>query len=450
MDYHDWSDLGNDIRRMVDDAVNSGNFQRLDENIRRTVTDGLENLSDSLKKGVEGFTGENRGQGMPGSRNTGASSGPAGGASRQAGGHFGGGGGSSRPGGMNAGNGRNPAAYGNAGGPYGNACGFLSQNPLFAKTFGIRAGGVALLAIGCTIAGGCLIALLVFLIMNLAGLAGTILTAMSGVLVVILIAAAAIAWAGRGFLGKAKRFDRYVEALKGRTYCSIDELAAQVGKSRRFVKNDLQKMILSRWFKQGHLDRQETCLIVSEETYGQYLESEKQLELRRKEEQERAQKAREENEGLSEEVRRMMEAGKAYIEKIEQSNDAIPGEEISNKISHMQTIVERIFERVKEYPDCADELRRFMDYYLPTTVKLLDAYEELDRQPVQGENIRNGKQEIEKTLDTLNLAFEKLLDSLFEDTAWDVATDISVLQTMLAQEGLTEQKLKAEKSVCPP
>ena len=87
-----------------------------------------------------------------------------------------------------------------------------------------------------------------------------------------------------------------------------------------------------------------------------------------------------------------------------------------------------------------------MDYYLPTTVKLLDAYEELDRQPVQGENIRNGKQEIEKTLDTLNLAFEKLLDSLFEDTAWDVATDISVLQTMLAQEGLTEQKLKAEKS----
>ena len=78
-------------------------------------------------------------------------------------------------------------------------------------------------------------------------------------------------------------------------------------------------------------------------------------------------------------------------------------------------------------------------------MKLLDAYEELDRQPVQGENIRNGKLEIEKTLDTLNLAFEKLLDSLFEDTAWDVATDISVLQTMLAQEGLTEQKLKAEK-----
>ena len=416
MDYHDWSDLGNDIRRMVDDAVNSGDFRRLDENIRRTVTDGLGNLGGSLRKGMESFTGENRKQDTSGSWNAGGPSQPAGGSSRAAGGP-------SRP-----------------------AGGFLSQSPLYARTFGTRAGGVALLAIGCTIAGGCLIALLVFLIMHLAGVAGTILTAMTGTLIVILIASAAAAWAGKRFLGKAKRFDRYVEALKGRTYCNIEELAAQVGKSRRFVKNDLQKMISSRWFKQGHLDRQGTCLIVSEETYRQYLESERQLELRRKEEQERAKKVQEENEGLSAEVREMMEAGRAYIEKIERSNDAIPGEEISNKISHMQTIVERIFERVKEYPDCARELRRFMDYYLPTTVKLLDAYEELDRQPVQGENIRNGKQEIEKTLDTLNLAFEKLLDSLFEDTAWDVATDISVLQTMLAQEGLTEQKLKAEKS----
>ena len=79
-----------------------------------------------------------------------------------------------------------------------------------------------------------------------------------------------------------------------------------------------------------------------------------------------------------------------------------------------------------------------MQYYLPTTVKLLEAYEQLDKQPVQGENIRNSKREIEKTLDTLNVAFEKLLDSLFQDTAWDVSSDISVLQTRLAQEGLTE------------
>ena len=81
-------------------------------------------------------------------------------------------------------------------------------------------------------------------------------------------------------------------------------------------------------------------------------------------------------------------------------------------------------------------------YYLPTTIKLLQAYQDLDAQPVQGENIISSKKEIEKTLDTLNMAFEKLLDDLFQETAWDVSTDISVLHTMLAQEGLTEDGLK--------
>ena len=83
-----------------------------------------------------------------------------------------------------------------------------------------------------------------------------------------------------------------------------------------------------------------------------------------------------------------------------------------------------------------------MEYYLPTTVKLLDAYQQLESQPIQGENIRNSRKEIEQTLDTLNVAFEKLLDSLFEDVAWDVSSDISVLHTMLAQEGLTGNDFK--------
>ena len=93
--------------------------------------------------------------------------------------------------------------------------------------------------------------------------------------------------------------------------------------------------------------------------------------------------------GLSDEVKEMIETGNNYIAQIKKSNDAIPGEEISGKISHMQVIVEKIFQRVKEHPEFAPDLHKFMEYYLPTTVKLLDAYEELDRQPVQGENIKN-------------------------------------------------------------
>ena len=91
-----------------------------------------------------------------------------------------------------------------------------------------------------------------------------------------------------------------------------------------------------------------------------------------------------------------------------------------------------------------------MDYYLPMTVKLLRAYADMDAQPVQGDTILSSKREIEDTLDTLNRAFEKLLDELFQDTALDVSSDISVLQTLLAQEGLTEDgltQLKKEKNL---
>ena len=137
-------------------------------------------------------------------------------------------------------------------------------------------------------------------------------------------------------------------------------------------------------------------------------------------------------------VQEVLDKGNEFLDKIHRSNDAIPGEEISAKISRMELIVEKIFERAQKHPEIIPDLKKLMNYYLPMTVKLLDAYEEMDQQPVQGENIQASKKEIEDTLDTLNQAFEKLLDSVFQDTAWDVSSDISVLHTLLAQEGLTD------------
>ena len=82
-----------------------------------------------------------------------------------------------------------------------------------------------------------------------------------------------------------------------------------------------------------------------------------------------------------------------------------------------------------------------MDYYMPTTWKLLDAYRSFENEPIQSDNILRTKKEIEDTLDTINAAFEKLLDDLFQTTAWDISSDISVLNTMLAQEGLKEDDI---------
>ena len=87
-----------------------------------------------------------------------------------------------------------------------------------------------------------------------------------------------------------------------------------------------------------------------------------------------------------------------------------------------------------------------MNYYLPTTTKLVDAYQELYDQPAAGENMAGTKKEIEDTLDTINFAFEKLLDRFFQDTAWDISTDITVMKTMLAQEGLMDDSLKKSTS----
>ena len=141
----------------------------------------------------------------------------------------------------------------------------------------------------------------------------------------------------------------------------------------------------------------------------------------------------------------MLDKGNAFLSEIRRCNDAIPGEEISRKISRMETIVQRIFQRVENHPEIVPDLKKLMNYYLPMTVKLLNAYAEMDAQPVQGETILSSKREIEAALDTLNQAFDKLLDDLFADTALDVSSDISVLQTLLAQEGLTDDGMRSAK-----
>lgn len=252
---------------------------------------------------------------------------------------------------------------------------------------------------------------------------------------------------------RIERFKTYVAAIGQREYCNISELAAKVGKTAKTVVKDIEYMNKKRWFVQGHLDKQKTCLMVTDKMYTQYcqLEEQKLLQQQKTQQEEAKQKEQQRKEwesknayrkGLSPEVQKVIIQGEEYVRKIRECNDAIPGEEISEKIYRIEMLVDKIFDRVEQNPKCISDIRKLMEYYLPTTVKLLEAYAEMDAQPTGGENIQTAKQEIEATLDTLNIAFEKLLDSLFQETAWDVSSDISVLNTMLAQEGLKEDGLK--------
>ncbi len=124
------------------------------------------------------------------------------------------------------------------------------------------------------------------------------------------------------------------------------------------------------------------------------------------------------------------------LQELRRLNDAIPGDEMSDKISRLEAVSARIFEQAEHNPDKLPQMRKFMDYYLPTSLKLLRTYAELDAQGVEGENIRLSKQRIEKTMDTLVVAFENQLDQLFSADALDVSADIEVMENMLRADGL--------------
>ena len=125
-------------------------------------------------------------------------------------------------------------------------------------------------------------------------------------------------------------------------------------------------------------------------------------------------------------------------------NDNIPDEKISDQIDHLEEVTRKIIDQVVEQPKKLPQIRKFMDYYLPTTLKLLNAYDRMSGAGVSGENIDTTLAKVEGMMRTIVAAFEKQLDSLYGAEALDISTDITVLENMMAREGLTEQPLKAE------
>lgn len=264
-----------------------------------------------------------------------------------------------------------------------------------------------------------------------------------GVLFAFFLFSTLMALRGVKLRKRVRRFKKYVRQLKGRTYCSIKELASHIGETDKFVAKDLRKMINLDMFPEGHIDKDETYLMLNYEVYEHFLRSQEGFN-KRKEEEIIRQKEDEEKvkDSSSKELKDAIEDGRRYIMKIKEANDAIPGEEISRKLDRLEQVTEKIFNYVEKHPEQLPELNKLMNYYLPITLKLVNSYREFDAQPVQGENIMTAKNEIQDTLDTINIAFENLLDNLFHDMAFDISTDISVLETMLSQEGLTEKDFK--------
>ena len=415
---NDWEHFGEEIKQTIQDAIDTKDYSRLNQMVSDTVNHAMDCVSAGIKNG--GWYRDPK-TGQPlyrNKKNTG-----------------------SRSGAENQGYRPNQESKMSEMRNY-------SQNrpvpvtPRYLKGTSVKIGGTFLAATGAVFG----LTSVIFLIITLIGSLITAFDVVSGLIIgifaVAFISFAVMTYVGVDMVRTVGRFRQYVSVLRDREFCDIKEIASATGRDVRKVLKDVKKMITKGWFCQGHLDEKESCLMVSEQAWNQYTALMEDMKQRKAEEQAAQKKMREEYDRLSPEVQKIVQAGDEYVRRIKAANDAIPGEVISAKISRMELLVDRIFDRVEQNPDSVNDMRRMMDYYLPTTMKLLEAYEELDAQPVQGENIISSKKEIEDTIDTLNIAFEKLLDSLFQDTAWDVSSDISVLHTMLAQEGLTEDGLK--------
>ncbi len=117
-------------------------------------------------------------------------------------------------------------------------------------------------------------------------------------------------------------------------------------------------------------------------------------------------------------------------------NDSIRDEKISAQIDRLEDTTKKIIDYVVEHPQKLPQIRKFMNYYLPTTLKLLNAYDRMGAVGVSGSNIDGTMGKIETMLDTIVVAFGKQLDALFGDEALDISTDITVMENMLAREGL--------------
>lgn len=231
-----------------------------------------------------------------------------------------------------------------------------------------------------------------------------------------------------------------------RDVCSIQELSERLQMPPQKVVATAQKLIKRGLLPQGRFDDDCTCLMVTNDAYNLYLQAKSAYEQRLREERAVAnakQRANIASGGaiLPDEARTFIDEGNRFIREMSSLDSAIDDVELSARIVEIETIIGQILERVQTNPNVLNTtsgIDRLNDYYLPQTVKLLAAYEELEEQPVQGENIANSRREIENTLNVLCRAYKKLLDSTFEDMSMDVSSDITVLHAILAQEGLTE------------
>lgn len=206
---------------------------------------------------------------------------------------------------------------------------------------------------------------------------------------------------------------------------SVKDIAKSSGLDLKTTRKELTSMIEKGFFgDSAYIDSEIDCLILTREAADK-IRSFAQ-EAKRKAEEELKRQREDTSDGKYASI----------LAELKRLDADIVDQSISDKIVRIEELSEKIFKIVDENPEKAPQIRKFMDYYLPTTLKLLRSYSVLERQGISGQNISAAKADIDRILDTLIKGYEQQLDLLFQEDAIDISSDIEVLETMLRNDGL--------------
>ncbi len=238
-------------------------------------------------------------------------------------------------------------------------------------------------------------------------------------LVALAMAAGGVAMlcSGSSMSRSLKRYSKYLAVMGDRDAVEVEELARTLGYPSRRVEKDLGKMIDKGYFGgKAYLHAELGCLLRSPDGVEEL--------LRQRQAQQKPEEPPKETEtGCS-----------GILRNIRRANDRIADPVLSAKIDRIEELTGRIFQAVDADPKKRERIDTFLNYYLPTTQKLLDSYAQFEQAGVEGDNLRQAKQRIEATMDTIIGGFEHQLDELYRSDALDVDSDIRVLETMLRWE----------------
>ena len=226
------------------------------------------------------------------------------------------------------------------------------------------------------------------------------------------------------------QFADYADSVDYHKGLPVSMLADLTHQKPKKVHKRLQKYIRKGWLNAWLDDKTDTLYLTAED----YRAAQEALAAQR------ARPAPQPEQEAAPETPLNLETARRFAKVLEQEQQLMQDAQGAEELAHMQKTTEAICDWLETHPESLPKARRFAEYYIPTTLKLLHTYNDVQGQ--KGDNAESIRRDIAGILHTLNQAYSNLYDNLLSDVALDVSSEIAALQGMLANDGLTGEGLQ--------